>query len=433
MPLPLPTQSSTLREVQRRLFRSRFITVSLLLHAILVVSIGGTVLFNRNVEPPDFSAEAGESFVTSTEAPPPPQSQQTLQQPSFVVNAPTTAMTAPALTALATSAPRLSAFSLPTLTAPVAAPALSTPIQQTGPTTSTFSGSIPMQLAQGIANFTSGWARGGAASAGTSVRNREFQFTAYLAKYSGGDWAATVTVKNGQITGGSLPNLLHVIGMFSHDRIKAEPQAMPLDIATDEMFVKKPPFIFFCGHRDFKLSDKEIENLRKYIQMGGCIWGDSSLPGAHSRFDIAFRREMRRVIPDLDRNFEPLPPTHDIYSHNPAKAFYSDIGGVPPGMNFYQEPVYAMPLYGEIAVLYTANDYGDMWQFGIDERGQIDERLDGHGHHIALDEEIWRQRDLYFRNINGPAIFATYKFGTNIVVHLLTRWEEKMRTVQRGL
>ena len=33
-----------------------------------------------------------------------------------------------------------------------------------------------------------------------------------------------------------------------------------------------------------------------------------------------------------------------------------------------------MKIYGEIAILYTANDYGDMWQIGLNQQGQIDLR-----------------------------------------------------------
>ena len=43
------------------------------------------------------------------------------------------------------------------------------------------------------------------------------------------------------------------------------------------------------------------------------------------------------------------------------------------------------------------------------------------------------RRNLYYRNIEPKALSDTYKFGTNIIIHLLTRWEEKLRTVPRGI
>jgi hypothetical protein len=204
---------------------------------------------------------------------------------------------------------------------------------------------------------------------------------------------------------------------------------VPLDLASDEIFVKRPPFIWFTGHRDFKLTDKEIENLAEYLRNGGCIWGDSSVPGQRSRFDIAFRREMLRLVPPGEQ-WGTLPPTHPIYTNT----YYSEVRAVPPGINFYDEPVYALNGYGgSIAIIYTANDYGDMWQFGLDEKGDFDTTRDEKKRMVAINEEMWHRRNLYFRNIEPKALMETYKFGTNVIVHLLTRWEDKVRNAPRPL
>jgi hypothetical protein len=290
-------------------------------------------------------------------------------------------------------------------------------------------GGLSKEMAAGIARFTSGWAKGGTSSIGKPLKTREFEFTAYLAKYAGGDWNSTVRLENNQITGGSLPNLLFLMSKLSKNKIHAETQAVPLDLASDDIFVKKPPFIWFTGHRDFVLTAKEIANLAEYIRLGGCIWGDSSLPGERSRFDIAFRREMRRIIPDPNQPWKKLPLTHPIFS----QTYYTEIRDVAPGINFYHEPIYAMDGYGgEIAILYTANDYGDMWQFGLDEKGEIDLSRDEKHEMVAVNEEMYYRRGLYFRNIEPKPLMDTYKFGTNIVIHLLTRWEDKIRNVPRA-
>ncbi len=39
-----------------------------------------------------------------------------------------------------------------------------------------------------------------------------------------------------------------------------------------------------------------------------------------------------------------------------------------------------MKIYGEIAILYTANDYGDMWQVGLTHDGKIDLAQDAEWH-----------------------------------------------------
>ena len=97
-------------------------------------------------------------------------------------------------------------------------------------------------------------------------------------------------------------------------------------------------------------------------------------------------------------------------------------------MNFYDEPIYGLKGFAnELAVIYTANDYGDMWQFGIDEKGEFDLSRDEKHRLVAINEPMWNRRGIYFRNIEPKALMDTYKFGTNIVIHLLTRWETHLR------
>jgi hypothetical protein len=420
-----------LHALQKSLVKSRFFTISLLLHIILVLLLGGTVLFNKYVEPPDFEGGEGEGGFVSPEAQTNQPPQAAPQQPTMTVSTPQTPTTS--LNAITANAAMPATFTMPTVMSPTLTPSVNN-LAQTAPAAAPTSASgMSAQIASGIAGFSGGWAKGGKGRGpGTSIQSREFVFTAYLAKYAGGDWDSTVQMRDGKIWKGSLPNLLYVIDKLSRDKIHTDTQTVPLNLSNwDEIWAKKPPFILFTGHRDFVLTDKEVENLQKYIRLGGCIWGDSSLPGQHSRFDLAFRREMRRVVPDVDKKFEPLPPNHPIYTN----AYYPEIREVPPGINFYKEPVYALKIYGEIAILYTANDYGDMWQFAIDEKKNFDTRSDDTLHQfVAMNDGMWwNGRGVYLRNIEAPSVYATYQFGTNIIVHLLTRWEDKVRTAPKGL
>src|SRR5579862_8869760 len=80
----LSTHSRAFLNFQKRLFNSRFFTISLLLHALLVILFGGTVLFQKFVEPPDFEA-SGSEFVdvgTAGQAPKPPDPLQNLPTPT---------------------------------------------------------------------------------------------------------------------------------------------------------------------------------------------------------------------------------------------------------------------------------------------------------------------------------------------------------------
>ena len=149
------------------------------------------------------------------------------------------------------------------------------------------------------------------------------------------------------------------------------------------------------GTRRFVLTDKEVSNLREYIRVGGCIWGDSSVPGLRSRFDLAFRREMKRVLPDVGLNFEPLPADHPLFT----SGYFPKIKQVPAGLNFYQLPIYALKRHGEIAILDTANDYGDMWQLGLNDAGQIDLSIDALHRYVAIHPSLYGLREIYVRNM----------------------------------
>ena len=412
-----------------RLGRSRFFTISVALHFVLVLTLGSVVLVKQIAPRTDFD-DPGGSLVN----PPPaaaPDALQPLVQPTDDVSATVSNNLAPSLSAITTATTTQTAFSLPSANlAPdlSSARTISSTASSTASVNSPRINGIPTNLAKGMAQFTQSWVKAGDTGSGVG-KDRAFKFTAYLAKYSGGDWDSTVRLHDGRITAGSLPNLLYILRKWSHDKIDADADAVPLDLSSDDLFVKKPPFVFFTGHDDFRLSDREIENLQKYLQLGGAIWGDSSLPGQHSRFDLAFRREMKRVLPDQDIAWEVLPKTHDIYT----KKYFTEVTGTPPGMNGFDEPVYALQNMGEIAVIYTANDYGDMWQVGITEQGDYDLSRDEHGAYAATNGVIFDHREVYFRGLEARNVVNSYKFGTNIILHLLTRWEDKLRNVPVGL
>jgi hypothetical protein len=437
---PSESRDTLLTRILDKFSNSREFTISFILHVILVAMFGTAVLFEATQEPPDFEGGSG-GFVSAGDpgpTAPPQQAQIQPQETTFEVTTQTQVTTNP-ISAITTTATNplnfeMTAMIMPsTSTAPpTAAPQVMAPRPAGG---SGVDGMTP-QVAANIAEFTRGWGTG--QGRGTGTRQREFEFFAFIGRYAGGDWNSTVRVQGNQVTFGSLPNLLWWINAKSNNRIKTnDKNVRVIDLSSDEIFSVKPPFIFMTGTRDFRLTEREVETLQRYVRSGGAIWGDSSLPGRNSRFDIAFRREMRRVIPDIDKDFEPLPPNHPIYT----AGYFPEIREVPPGVNFYSEPVYALSIYGEIGILYTANDYGDMWQIGLNEKDEVDLRRDRNNNFVAINREIWDNRHLYLGNITPTAgtgrgaqqgvaqnILDTYKFGTNIIVHLLTRWDRVVAT-----
>jgi len=411
--------NTLLEKLTDKLSNSRDFTISFLLHGILVAVFGTTVLFQAIQPPSDFETESFSPPGPVAAAPLPAVVNQAPPAPNMTV-APQSAP----VSIITTVAPPAMNFVAPPMIMTRANPAELAPAMQVEAQRPSATGVAGLSRAQAdaIGGFTKHWVKG---PPGTGNRVREYEFTAFVGQYSGGNWNSTVRTDAGKIENGSLPNLLDFMSTRSKNKVKTNYQSVrAIRLDSDELLSVKPPFVFMTGTRDFRLSDKEVENLQKYVRLGGAVWGDSSVPGSNSRFDIAFRREMKRVIPDVDKEWEALPANHPIYS----QAYFPEIKETPAGLNFYREPVYALKIFGEVAIIYTANDYGDMWQVGLDDQERVDVRKNDRNAFVALNQAIYDNRETYLRNISPESLARTYKFGTNVVIHLLTRWESKIRS-----
>lgn len=67
-----------------------------------------------------------------------------------------------------------------------------------------------------------------------------------------------------------------------------------LKLSDQEIF--NSPLLYMTGHEDFRFSDAEAKGLRDYLQRGGTLFAEACC--GRRGFDQAFRREMRRVVPD---------------------------------------------------------------------------------------------------------------------------------------
>jgi hypothetical protein len=432
-----PGPNSLLDRLIEKFSNSRFFTISFVLHVLLIAIFGGTVLFEAMQEPPDFEGGEGGFLAGGEEVAAPPSAAQVQpQETTFTVTTPTVQNTTVA--AITTTGQNPLNFQMDAIIMPSAMvqPSAPTAAATAAPAASAGAAGMSAAVAGQIRDFTGGWGKG--SGSGTGTRQREFEFKAFIGQYGGGNWNSVFRVQD-NIPMGALPNLLEFISKESRDKIKTnynQVEAVRLD--SDRIFSAKPPFIFMTGSRDFVLSDQEVANLQKYIRLGGAVWGDSSVPGRGSPFDIAFRREMKRVMPDKDKDFEELDRQDPLFTRTP---YFTGLTKAPPGVNYYEEPVYVMRYFGEIAIIYTANDYGDMWQFGIKQNQQnqrlweINNDRNARGERIALAWDLYLNSGLYIHNTNPnpplEAILDTYKFGTNMVIHLLTRWEDKLRSAPR--
>ncbi len=113
-------------------------------------------------------------------------------------------------------------------------------------------------------------------------------------KYNGGgDWYANKT---------SLPNLIEFFNKQLN--MNLAPEEDIVEAGSSDLF--NYPFIHLTGHGNILFSDQEAKNLRNYLIAGGFLHADDNYG-----LDKFFRREMKKVFPELD--FKELPFNHPIY------------------------------------------------------------------------------------------------------------------------
>jgi len=102
----------------------------------------------------------------------------------------------------------------------------------------------------------------------------------------------------------------------------------------DESFFNFP-VAYIAGHGNIKFNDDEIKRLRTYLISGGFLFADDDYG-----MDVSFRREMKKVFPEL--NFVELPFNHPIYNiyyrfSNGLPKIHAHAGGPPRGLGLIYE------------------------------------------------------------------------------------------------
>ncbi|RLD12487.1 MAG: hypothetical protein DRI44_00355 [Chlamydiae bacterium] len=262
-------------------------------------------------------------------------------------------------------------------------------------------------------------ARHGVESSGKTIRAIIDKIV--LLSYEGGDWDCEFHhIKNRKgksvpdLTHGSLINLIHEIERRTNIEVKHK---TPVVARADSPEIHDSPFVYITGHKNFKFTDAEVENLRTYILQGGAIVANSSLPGRRSRFDVAFRREMKRVIPDHD--LKPVSNKHKVFRS------FVVFQGVPMGMNYWQEPIETIEIDGRVVVIYNLNDYGDFMLASLDSTGNAIKyglAADAKGYYRWQGPRIWHNERKIYANVEDfKTTLDAYLMNINILAYLLTR------------
>jgi len=112
----------------------------------------------------------------------------------------------------------------------------------------------------------------------------------------------------------------------------------------DEQFFNFP-IAYIAGHGNIRFTDAEAERLRHYLISGGFLFADDDYG-----MDLSFRREMKKVFPEL--KFVELPFSHPIYNiyykfPNGLPKIHEHDGGYAQGLGLIYD--------GRLVVFYSFN------------------------------------------------------------------------------
>lgn len=169
-----------------------------------------------------------------------------------------------------------------------------------------------------------------------------YAFTIGRLKYDGGgDWYSDPE---------SLPELLSFVRQQT--LLDIAPREEVVELTSDNLF--SFPYLYATGHGNMRLSDREANRLRYYLENGGFLHVDDNYG-----LDSYLRREMQKVFPD--RDFVELPFDHPIFH-----TAFDFPNGLPKIHEHDGRPAQGFGILdddGRVMVFYTyESDLGDGWE-----------------------------------------------------------------------
>lgn len=156
-------------------------------------------------------------------------------------------------------------------------------------------------------------------------------------QYSGGgDWYCDPS---------SLPNWLALFEARTGVPTADAPAVVTLD--SEDLY--RHPFLYVSGHGRIDLDEREIVELRRYLDAGGFLYADDNYG-----LDASFRQLMSRVFPD--------DPLIEVGSDHPIYHSFYDLEGLPKIHVHDGEPARGFGIFrdGRMVVFYSySSDIGD--------------------------------------------------------------------------
>jgi hypothetical protein len=155
------------------------------------------------------------------------------------------------------------------------------------------------------------------------------------------------------------PSGVHNLLKFARDNSTLEVKFKRENVRLKDPQAATYPLLYMTGHYDFVFSPEEASALRHYLKAGGLLLADSCC--GRIAFDMAFRREMAKVLPD--KQLQKLPLEHPLYHchYDIKQVDYTprvreDFG------TLYSPPLEGMTIDDKLAVIYSRFDLGNGWE-----------------------------------------------------------------------
>ncbi len=166
------------------------------------------------------------------------------------------------------------------------------------------------------------------------------KFTLAQLQYDGGNWNPR-------------PNAGKRLMWELIKRTSVEARIDTITVRADDINLFEYPFIYMSGDQEFPpLSDKEISNLKLYMEFGGTLLIDDSIGKSDFGFDKSIRREIKRLFPN--KALEKLSTEHTVF-----KSFY--LLNQAYGRIMEKSYLEGITLENRTVIIYSQNDLGGAW------------------------------------------------------------------------
>ena len=166
------------------------------------------------------------------------------------------------------------------------------------------------------------------------------KFTFTQLEYSGGNWNPR-------------PNAGKRLMWEIIKRTSVETRIDIVTLRADDANLFEYPFLYMAGDQEFPpFSEKEINNLKLYLEFGGTLLIDDCLGKSDFGFDKSIRREIGRLFPN--KTLQKLPNDHTIF-----KSFY--LLNQAYGRIMEKPYLEGLTIENRTVIVYSQNDLGGAW------------------------------------------------------------------------